>query len=319
MWAGEEDAKACMGRAIRERAKKRSVQSDRARESLEALSEPELISLSLAPYSGQTLHRKYAVLFEWWAWCIDARIELLEVNRPIIEQWAKKLKTNGLAVSTIVGKIREIKIFYQWCFEEGYTERDIAAFVRLPHRPRRSNQKWLTKNQASEVLRLSRDTGYPWDLAIHLMLLNGLRLKELLEARCDHIEKYDNRTILLLPSRKGGVLDRLALPETTTKLLPDRENGPLLIENRKKITAGRLYRVLGMISNNAGIDFPLRPHMLRATFVTLSLDAGIPPRDVMASAGHASVEMTAYYDRAHRAIRRNAAPRLAQYLECENR
>ncbi|MGV9183583.1 tyrosine-type recombinase/integrase [Arcanobacterium canis] len=254
------------------------------------------------------------MLFEWWAWCIDAGVNLLEVGRPVIEQWAKKLKTDGLAASTIAGKIKEVQLFYRWCYEEGHTGRDLAAWVRLPRRPRRSSQRWLTRDQATEVLRLACEAGTPWDLAIHLMLLNGLRRTETLEARCEHIEHIDGRTTLLLPSRKGGVLDRLTLPARTVALLPARERGLLLLEQGKKITPSRLYKVLGMISANAGIDFALRPHMLRATFVTLSLDAGVPARDVMASAGHASVEMTAYYDRAHAAIRRNAAPRLAEYL-----
>lgn len=53
---------------------------------------------------------------------------------------------------------------------------------------------------------------------------------------------------------------------------------------------------------------------LPSTFVTLALDAGVPARDVMASTGHASVEMVAYYDRAHASIRRNAAPAVADWL-----
>lgn len=54
--------------------------------------------------------------------------------------------------------------------------------------------------------------------------------------------------------------------------------------------------------------------MLRATFVTLSLDAGLPARDIIASAGWVSPEMLGYYDRAHASIRRNASHGLADYL-----
>lgn len=50
------------------------------------------------------------------------------------------------------------------------------------------------------------------------------------------------------------------------------------------------------------LPFRVRPHMLRATFVTLALEAGVPARDIMAATGHASVEMVAYYDRAFRSV-----------------
>ena len=58
--------------------------------------------------------------------------------------------------------------------------------------------------------------------------------------------------------------------------------------------------------------------LLRATFVTLSLDAGVPIRDVMASMGVSDMSMVQYYDRAHASIRRNASHRLADYLQNEN-
>lgn len=284
-----------------------------------ALTEPELISLSLAPYSGETLKRKYRALFEWWAWCIDAGIHLLAATRPVIEQWAKHLRGRGLKPSTIAGKLGEVRLFYRWAFEEGYTERDLAAFVRVPARPRRSRLRWLSRDQAAEALRLSRELGPPWDLATHLLLLNGLRVTETLQARVEDVETVEEYTVLRLDGRKGGVLDRLALPPATVELLAGniagRSRGVLLVEGEKPLTRARLYAVLDRLSANAGLEFRIRPHMLRATFVTLALDAGVDPRDVMASTGHARVEMVAYYDRAHAAIRRNAGPRLAEYLE----
>jgi integrase/recombinase XerD len=58
----------------------------------------------------------------------------------------------------------------------------------------------------------------------------------------------------------------------------------------------------------------LHPHDLRHAFVTLSLDAGVPLRDVQDSAGHASPTTTRRYDRNRRKIDRNATYALAAYL-----
>lgn len=196
--------------------------------------------------------------------------------------------------------------------------RNIGAFVRIPSRPRRSNLRWLTKNQLDAVLTASKTAGYPWDLLFHLLGLNGLRLGETLSTKIEHLEHVDGQRVLLLPNRKGGVLDRLTLPPATLALIDEhvsRERGWLLTEGRGPLAPHRVYKACDEISDATGLDFHIRPHMLRATFVTLSLDAGVPARDVMASTGHAHTEMVAYYDRAHASLRRNAAPRLEKYLQ----
>ena len=78
-----------------------------------------------------------------------------------------------------------------------------------------------------------------------------------------------------------------------------------------------MYGYLDALSDVIGLDFALRPHMMRATFVTLSLDARVPARDIIASAGWVSAQMLHYYDRAHASIRRNASHQLADYLRSE--
>jgi Phage integrase family. len=75
-----------------------------------------------------------------------------------------------------------------------------------------------------------------------------------------------------------------------------------------------VYTLLDRVSEIAGIGFHVRPHMLRATFITLSLEAGVPVVDVMNSAGHSSLSMVSYYDRGYRDIRRAASRPLAAWL-----
>lgn len=197
--------------------------------------------------------------------------------------------------------------------------RDIAAYVRRPSRPRRSNLKWLTAEQLSEVLVASKKMGPPVSGLIHLLGLNGLRLGETLDARIKDLSRVDGQTTLTLPQRKAGVMDTVSLPAQTVEVLAEcireRKTGRILTEKGRPLTPARVYKLCDHLSEICRLDFPVRPHIFRATFVTLSLDAGVPIRDVMASTGHASAQMVAYYDRAHAAIRRNASHRLAEYLD----
>ena len=67
----------------------------------------------------------------------------------------------------------------------------------------------------------------------------------------------------------------------------------------------------------SGIGIRVRPHMLRATFITLALEAGVSVVDVMYSAGHSSLSMVAHYDRGYRSVARSAAIPLADWIDTE--
>lgn len=202
-----------------------------------------------------------------------------------------------------------IRALYRWGVRRGVIAKNPAAQVRSIPAPTRSTQRWFTREQARDILARSREAGRPVAVAVHLALLNGLRRGDIMAARGEHIRVLDGRVVLWLPERKGGRMDTVALPEATVDLLRPPLRGPLV-----GIPYATLNDHLGRLGSSIGLDFPLRLHQLRATFVTLSLDAGVPPRDVMASAGHAQLETTGYYDRAYGSVRRNASGRLTTYI-----
>ncbi|PMB89291.1 tyrosine-type recombinase/integrase [Varibaculum cambriense] len=286
---------------------------------LETLDETVLISQYLAPYTGKTLERYYQIMLDFLGWCINARIHMLDVNRVFIEQYAAAKRKSGLSKSTVSGYLVPICGFYRWAFQEGLTVTDHGAYVRRYSRPRRSRLKWYTREEAKRILAASIEMGKPTSGLIHLLLLNGLRLGETLAARIEHLSTIDEMTALTLPNRKMGVMDTVTLPAATVEVLSDcigkRKRGRILLDRGRVLTPARVYTLCNQMSTICGLDTPVRPHQLRATFVTLSLDAGVPYRDVMASTGHADMSMVAYYDRAHAAIRRNASHRLSDWLK----
>ena len=175
------------------------------------------------------------------------------------------------------------------------------------------------RENAKRILAASVEMGKPTSGLIHLLLLNGLRLGETLAARIEDLSTIDHMTALTLPNRKMGVMDTVTLPAATVEVLGEcigkRQRGRILLDRGRVLTPSRVYTLCNQMSAICGLDTPVRPHQLRATFVTLSLDAGVPYRDVMASTGHADMSMVAYYDRAHAAIRRNASHRLSDWLK----
>ena len=95
-----------------------------------------------------------------------------------------------------------------------------------------------------------------------------------------------------------------------------RERGPLLVnrEGRRmdRHAATRRLRALALV---AGLSTDrMHPHMLRHTFVTTMLDAGVDLRDVQIAARHADPRTTMRYDRARTNLDRHPNYILAAYM-----
>jgi integrase len=317
MWTQEGVAKAHLYRAVRQGTDWHPAGDEADRARVEALAVPEEVHITrfLAPYKQPTRGKYQAILFEWLTWCLRAGVRMLEADRTLIEEWSRTLRKT-VSKGTVGSKLVPVCGFYRWAYEEELIRRDPSRHVRRPARPRRSNLRYLEADQAERALAASLEAGPPVSGLVHLLLLNGPRITETLEARIEHLGRQGELTTLLMPHRKGGVMDRISLPVETVAALEGciggREKGYLL--GRKRLQPAQVYRYFDALSDVVGLDFRLRPHMLRATFVTLALDAGIPARDIIASAGWVSREMLEYYDRGHASIVRNASHRVAAHI-----
>lgn len=78
--------------------------------------------------------------------------------------------------------------------------------------------------------------------------------------------------------------------------------------------------IIGIVSSVAlRVGVPdISPHSLRRTFCTLSRDAGVPDRDIMAAGGWNSPQMLDYYDMSRRGLNGKAGDGLQDYLGKED-
>ena len=119
---------------------------------------------------------------------------------------------------------------------------------------------------------------------------------------------------------KGGKVVLIPLPPAVGRAIDlavgDRDDGPIL----RNTLGGRTdrhaaTRKLRHLAATAGIRTPrMHPHMLRHTFVTTMLDAGVSLRDVQIAARHADPRATMRYDRARKNLDRHANYILAAFM-----
>jgi integrase/recombinase XerD len=110
-----------------------------------------------------------------------------------------------------------------------------------------------------------------------------------------------------LPPAVGRAVDRA---------VDDRQDGPVLLNRRgRRMDRHCATRRLRRLAEGAVVRLPrLHPHMLRHTFVTTMLDAGVDLRDVQIAARHADPRTTMRYDRARKNLDRHPNYILAAYM-----
>ena len=110
-----------------------------------------------------------------------------------------------------------------------------------------------------------------------------------------------------LPPAVGRAIDRA---------IAGRMRGPILLNSRgTRMDRHAATRRLRQLADQASMPITRpHPHMLRHTFVTTSLDAGVDLRDVQIAARHADPRTTTRYDRARQNLDRHPNYILAAYM-----
>jgi integrase len=158
------------------------------------------------------------------------------------------------------------------------------------------------------------------DFALIAMLgLLGLRIFEATGANIGDLGEEHGHRILQVHG-KGGKIVLVPLPPAVARAIDrsidDRDDGPIL----RNILGARMdrhaaTRRLRHLATAAGIRMPqMHPHMLRHTFVTTMLDAGVSLRDVQIAARHADPRTTMRYDRVRRNLDRHPNYILAAFM-----
>jgi integrase/recombinase XerD len=93
-------------------------------------------------------------------------------------------------------------------------------------------------------------------------------------------------------------------------------SGPILLNSRgRRLDRHAATRRLRTLTTATGMRMPrMHPHMLRHTYVTTMLDAGVSLRDVQIAARHADPRTTMRYDQARRTLDRHPNYILAAYM-----
>jgi site-specific recombinase XerD len=178
----------------------------------------------------------------------------------------------------------------------------------------------LTHLQFEAMLTAARQSTNRFDFALVMMLGPlGLRIFEATGSEIRDLGEQHGHRVL----RVHGKSDKIALVplppavgRAIERAIDDRTAGPILLTSRgTRMDRHCATRRLRHLADQAGVKLPrMHPHMLRHTFVTTMLDAGVDLRDVQIAARHADPRTTMRYDRARTNLDRHPNYILAAYM-----
>jgi integrase/recombinase XerD len=279
------------------------------------------VAAYLARFKGPSREHTESDLRCFLRWCAEHGLDPLAARRAHLElyiRWMQEIRR--FKPSTVSRRFSVTAGFYRTCVIDGILKQSPAEHVRRPTVPPESPTLGFTHLQFEALLTAARQSSNPCDFALVAMLgLLGLRIFEATQADiADLGEQHGHRVLRVCGKGSKVVLIPLppAVGRAIDRVIGGRVGGPILLSSRgTRMDSHAATRRLRRLAETAGVPIAQpHPHMLRHTFVTTMLDAGVDLRDVQIAARHADPRATMRYDRARKNLDRHPNYILAAYM-----
>ena len=279
------------------------------------------VAAYLARFKGQSRIHTESDLRSYLTWCESHGLDPLGASRPHVELYVRWLQeVRRYRPSTVSRRVSVVAGFHRTCVIDGALEHSPAEYVRRPNVPPESPTLGLTHLQFEALLSAAKDSTNRYDFALVTMLgLLGLRIFEATGSNVHDLGEEHGHRVLRVCG-KGGKVVLVPLPPAVGRAIERavdiRQDGPILLTRRgTRMDRHCATRRLRRLAESTGLRLPrMHPHMLRHTFVTTMLDAGVDLRDVQIAARHADPRTTMRYDRARKNLDRHPNYILAAYM-----
>jgi integrase/recombinase XerD len=279
------------------------------------------VAAYLGRYRGESRVHTGSDLKVFLTWCAGQDLDPLNLSRADVERYVRWLQeVRCYQPSTVSRRLSVVVGFYRVCVIDQILVHSPADYVRRPPMPAESPTLGLGHLQFEALITVARLSGNRNDFALIALLgLLGLRVFEACGANIADLGEEHGHRVLRVRG-KGGKAVLVPLPPAVARAIEqavDGRNGGPILRNTLGARMDRhaATRRLKLLAETAGIRMPrMHPHMLRHTFVTTMLDAGVSLRDVQIAARHADPRTTMRYDRARKMLDRHPNYILAAYM-----
>ena len=244
---------------------------------------------------------------------ITPKDQLTQVTENDIEKFLKDLKKREQKSTSIARKVSTLKQFYKFLITENIIIDNPTLYIDAPIQNKKlpkaldesavlallgaADEGLLYEGKFAEALRI-RDRAM-----IYLLYATGVRVSELLSLTTSQTDIESGHITVMGKRSKERMIPFAQIAGThlfeyiehaRPKLLPNTD--VLFIGQRgEPLTRQAFWGTLKKLAIKAGIPQNLHPHMLRHTFATDLLKAGMNLRSLQMLLGHADLQTTQIY------------------------
>jgi integrase/recombinase XerC len=234
--------------------------------------------------------------------------DVAAISGLIIRSYLGYLHKRKIKKTSVARKLSSIRSFFKFLEKHGVISENPADSVITPKQDK-PVPRYLTVDDMFRLLdsiKTKTLTGKRDRALLETMYSTGIRVSELVGLNTADID-FSGKVIRV--TGKGNVERIVPIGKKALDIIKDyRENlqqskgvgvnqkGPLFLNNNKgRLTARSVARILDKSALSAGLSIPVSPHDLRHTFATHMLDAGLDLRVVQEMLGHKQLSTTQKY------------------------
>lgn len=231
-------------------------------------------------------------------------VDLDAVNAVDIRQCMAQLHRQSLSPRSLQRWLSAIRSLFDFCIRQGWLKSNPCEGIRPP-KDKKALPKTLDVDEVSQLLNNQTDTFlHSRDSAIaELLYSSGLRLSELVNLDCHHIDMSDGMMSVIGKGNKTRILPvgRIALLSIKKWLVwraqcvKSEEQALFISQHGKRLGQRSVQQRLKRLGVNQQLEQPLNPHMLRHSFASHMLESSGDLRAVQELLGHANITTTQVY------------------------
>lgn len=260
------------------------------------LSEASRLYLSTRRQEGYSTHTLKAYQLQQSLLIQDVGdIDVTAVKLPVLREHLSH--QSHLKPSSLSHKIRALRVFFKWMYEEELIDRNPAAKLHDAKIPKQL-PKALTLDEI-EQLREACDSAFEHAL-FEVFFSTGCRLSEIQALDKQDINWMDRSVIVWGKGAKErecylGAKAMIWLKRYLKERKDNDESLFVTVNKPHRMSTHRIQQIFNQIADRCGLREKVSPHVLRHTFATHLLNQGAPLVAVQSLMGHSKPDSTLIY------------------------
>jgi integrase/recombinase XerD len=254
--------------------------------------------------SENTLNSYRRDLEKFYKFIVLKRISHKNIKGKDLVDFMIFLKRNNVSSATIARNISSIRGLYRFLASKGEINPYILNLFESPKIERKIPQV-INRQDVNKIISVrttERESLHIRNMVIlGLLATTGLRISELSKIKKENINLEEK---WIKVTGKGNRERIVFFPQELIPFIKhciSREGAFLFgTKNGNPMTRQNIWKIVRNAGKKAGLGISLKPHMLRHTFATQLLEAGMDIRIIQELLGHKSISTTKIYTQVSR-------------------